>query len=73
MEVAVVVMVVGFQGEEAVGLMIEEMTDFQEGEVVVETDGEDVSFSRTIPGVMVKFSHAEGACIICDNEEKYHS
>lgn len=53
--------------------MIEEMTDFQEGEVVVETDGEDVCFSRTIPGVMVEFSHAKGAYKFCDNEEKYHS
>lgn len=59
MEVAVVV---GFQGEEVVGLMIEEMTDFQEGGVVEETDGEDVCLSRTILGVMVEFSHAKGAC-----------
>lgn len=41
--------------------MIEEMTDFQEGEVVVETDGEDVCSSRTNTRVMVKVSHAVGA------------
>lgn len=46
-----VVTVVGFQGEEVVGLMIGEMTDFQEGEVVVETDGKMSVLVRQYQGL----------------------
>lgn len=66
-------MVVGSQEEEVVGSMIEEMIDFQEEEVVGETDGENICFCWTIPGLWWNMVMSKGHISFMIMKKIYHS